>query len=229
MITEAMEARLPQEKIIQENTKDLPALIDRLSMPAIHTQIEYDEAFRYTKEIKAKAKQLDDLRKSLTKPLDETKKRIMDLFRDPQEKLANAERQLKSVMVAYTEEQERIRQEKERKLREEAEREAEKERAKLQKKAEKATEKGQVDLAAELNEQAESVAPVNITLADTTQTPQGGSFRMKYSAEVIDFSKLPDEYKIPDMKALNAIVQAKKGNVSIPGIKVNSEKIMSVR
>ena len=39
------------------------------------------------KAIKAKYKQLDDLRKSITKPFDDAKKGIMDLFRAPLEYL----------------------------------------------------------------------------------------------------------------------------------------------
>ena len=220
---------LKQESIVKESTKDLPILLDKITSTKIVDQEGYGQAFEFTKQIKSRGKELDDLRKSLTKPLNETKKRIMDLFRKPQENLVEAERYLKGIMITYDDAQERIRQEQENKLREQAEREAEKEREKLRKKAEKAAEKGKGDLAEELKDQAESVTATNITLADTAPTPQGGSFRMKYTADVVDFSKLPDTYKIADTKALNAFIQAKKGEVSIPGVKVKSEKIMSVR
>lgn len=220
---------LQQEQIVRESTKDLPALISTANGVKISNQLDFDKAFELTKEIKSRGKKLDELRKSLTKPLDETKKRIMDLFRDPIDSLSKAETIVKGAMVEYTDEQERIRLEQERKLREQAEREAEKQRQKLLDRAEKAEEKGKEEKAEELREQAEEVAPVDITLASTTQAPQGASFRMQYTAEVVDFTALPDTYKIPDIKALNAIVQAKKGEISIPGVKIVSKKIMSVR
>ena len=174
---------LVQEKQVKESIKDLPAMVTEITSVQVKSQDDYSRAFDLTKQVKTKSKELDELRKSLTKPLDETKKRIMDMFRHPQENLAKAEKHLKGVMIDYTDEQERIRAEAERKLREQAEKEAEKEREKLRKKAEKATEKGKTELAEELNSQVEEVAPVNVILSDTAPTPQGGSFRMNYYAD----------------------------------------------
>src|SRR3989304_3143318 len=90
------------------------------------------------KQIKKRASDLDDLRKSLTRPLDEAKTRIMDLFRPAGDRLAPAEQTLKNAMIVFTREQERLRREAEQAAREAADREAER----LMKQADKARAKG---------------------------------------------------------------------------------------
>lgn len=58
--------------------------------------------------IKGKLNKLDALRKSITKPMDDAKAAVMDLFRAPVATLQDAERTIKNKMLAYTSEQERI-------------------------------------------------------------------------------------------------------------------------
>lgn len=60
--------------------------------------------------IKARAKQIDELRLSLTRPLDESKRRIMDLFRQPLARLDEAESLIRKGMVEF-QQAERARQE----------------------------------------------------------------------------------------------------------------------
>lgn len=77
--------------------------------------------------IKGKLKAWDDLRKKFTKPLDDLKQQWMDLFRSPIDTLKQAEQTIKNAMLAFDEEQERIRKaEEERRL---AEQRAEEQRA----------------------------------------------------------------------------------------------------
>lgn len=57
--------------------------------------------------IKRKASQLDDQRKAITKPLDDAKKAVMDLFRGPVEMLGKAESILKGKMLAFQAEEQR--------------------------------------------------------------------------------------------------------------------------
>jgi hypothetical protein len=54
------------------------------------------------KKVKTKAKELTELRVSLTVPLDESKKRIMDLFRQPLEVLTLIEETIKGEIIRYT-------------------------------------------------------------------------------------------------------------------------------
>lgn len=96
--------------------------------------VEYSAAGEELKAIKGKAKALEERRLTMTRPLDESKARIMDFFRTPAKYLADAETAIKRAMGAFDEAQ--------RKRREEAERIAaeasRKERERLQTEAAKA-------------------------------------------------------------------------------------------
>lgn len=91
----------------------------------------YEIAGDELKSIKAKAASLDERRKAITKPLDEAKKSIMDLFRGPVELLGKAEGILKGKMIAFQQEQDRKAAE----ARQAAERAAQAERDRLAKEA----------------------------------------------------------------------------------------------
>lgn len=86
---------------------------------------EYSAAGDELKRIKAAQKRLDETRKSLTSPIDAARKRIMDLFRGPAEKLDQAEKAIKGACITYQQEQERIRREEQRKAEEAARKERE--------------------------------------------------------------------------------------------------------
>lgn len=75
----------------------------------ITTPAMYDLAAEELRAIKTRAKELDEQRKTITVPLDNAKKAVMDLFRRPIELLGEAEGVLKRGMLTYSEEQERLR------------------------------------------------------------------------------------------------------------------------
>lgn len=104
----------------------------------VSTAEDYEKAGEGLRRIKARAKALDEKRKELTQPLDALKKKWMDFFRGPQETLAQAEAACKKMMIAYQDEQDRIRKEAERQAAEAARKERERlerEAAKLEEKA----------------------------------------------------------------------------------------------
>lgn len=92
---------------------------------AVATTDDYEKAGEGLRRIKARAKELDEKRKELTQPLDALKKKWMDWFRTPLAKLEQAETAVKRNMVAFQEEQDRIRREAERQAAEAARRERE--------------------------------------------------------------------------------------------------------
>lgn len=65
-----------------------------------------------------------------------------------------------------------------------------------------------------------------VTVAPKTA---GVSMREVWSAEIIDVNKIPREYLIPDMAALNALAKAMKRESNIPGVKFVKNVISSVR
>ena len=98
----------PEVKELTAQTEQLLALSATYT---VATAAQYTDAGEQLKSIKAAAKKLDTLRKSMTQPLDLAKKAIMDFFRAPEEKLARAESGIKRAMIAYSDEQDRIRRE----------------------------------------------------------------------------------------------------------------------
>lgn len=92
-------------------------------MVEIHSQPQYEKAAITLKTIKAFSKQLEEERTKITKPMDAAKAAVMNLFRKPAKILEDAEQAVKSAMITYDNEQEKIRLEKERQAREAAARE----------------------------------------------------------------------------------------------------------
>ena len=76
----------------------------------------YVSAAEFVKGIKGAIKDLDEKRKSITRPIDIAKKAAMDLFRTPLARLAEAEKLLKSGMITYDQEQDKIRLAEEKRL-----------------------------------------------------------------------------------------------------------------
>ena len=74
----------------------------------------YEAAAEDLRSIVTKKKDLDTQRKKITKPLDEAKAAVMDLFKPPIDFLTKAEGILKRGLSAWDEEQERIREERNR-------------------------------------------------------------------------------------------------------------------
>ena len=121
---------------------------------------------------------------------------------------------------AFKLDQERKAQEEQDKLRHEAEEKALKEKAKLEVRAEKAEAKGDDWKAEELREKAQEVEVLVPTVAPTFHKIKGDTTRKTYRCEVVDIKLVPDEFKVPDMQALNALARAKKENFQIAGTKL---------
>lgn len=96
----------------------------------------YDLAADELRTIKARAKELDEKRKTITVPLDNAKKAVMDLFRRPIELLAEAEGVLKKGMLTYNDQQEALRRAEQARL--DAIAKAERERLEAEARAERA-------------------------------------------------------------------------------------------
>ena len=189
----------------------------------IKDQEGYDKAGTLLGAIKGRIKSLDALRKSITQPLDVAKKKVMELFAGPLTSYELAEQIVKDAVYHFDNEQEKIRKEAEDKLA----REAEKKRKEIEEKAAKARAEGKDDKADKLEQKAaEVIAP---TIAPTVIKPSGIQYRDQWTAEVTDFTALPNEYKIANQPMLNKLAIATKGNVPIPGVRFIKSKIVASR
>ena len=184
--------------------------------------------------IKARAKDLDEERRRITKPMDDAKRAVMDIYNPAIEKLNQAEAALKSTLTTYQNEQRRIADlaaaEEARKAREEAE--------KLRAKAEKMEANGKVEDAKALR----NVADMTVAAPRTVAAPSklaGVSTRKVWKANVTDraaaikaLANNPAYQHLLtiDEAALNKLAAAMKNpNSPIPGVVFYEDSVMSAR
>ena len=210
--------------------QEAPAILKRAEALVIFNQGQYEKANSDLKLLKIKIREFDSKRKEITKPLDQAKNAVMDLFRTPLEILAKAESIVKRAMITYAEEQERLRREEQRKIDAKARVEEDRKRKELAARAEKWAAKGNEAKAEELQEQAEEVHVETPVIAPIAEKPKGVSYRDKWSVDkIVDAEKVPREYLEINISALNTIAQATKGLAKIAGVTFKCEKILSSR
>lgn len=203
---------------VREVAEEAQMLATVAARYSVATAGEYSVAGDELKRIKAAQKRLDEVRKSITRPIDAAKRAVLDLFREPETRLSQAEANMKRAMIAYSDEQDRIRREEQRK----AEDAARKEREKLEAQAAKAAEAGK-DARAEVLEQraAAVVAPV---IQREALKVTGVSTRETWQFEVVDADAVPREYLAVDTVKIGRVVRALKGDTQIGGVRVWAEK-----
>lgn len=200
---------------------ELPALV----VAEIKELAEYKGAADNLKVIKGRAKEIEALRKALTAPLDDQKKRIMDFFKPIGEALSKGEFTIKRALIAYDEQQERER------LAEQRRREAELKAAqdKLAEQQFEAAMSGDVRAAEKAQTELSNLSGLRVAVPEVVQKVNGVGHTATYRAEVIDFALLPNEYKIPDQQALDRLARNTKGRAQVPGVVFHEIKGISAR
>lgn len=182
--------------------------------------------------IKRRATELDEKRKSITKPLDDAKKAVMDLFRGPIDLLTKAEGILKAKMLDYQREEQRKAAE-QRRLAEEA---ATAERERLRKEAEALAAEGKHGEAALKEVVADMVAPVATQVEEIKAA--GVSTRKTVDFELVDMVQLIEHIarnqelagllKTDDVK-LRAYVRGLGMATKLPGVRVFEKETLAAR
>ncbi len=202
----------------------------------VETQETYAKAGEDLLEIKSKIKELTELRLSLTRPIDESKKRVMEFFKKPLDFLENARNAVDNAARRWWNEQERLRQAEEqrlaeiqRKAAEELERQAREAEEKASKlKTSKAREAAEAKVK-DLREKAavtEAIVPV---VESKVQDVAGVSMRDNWKFRILDVNLIPREYMIPDEKILSRMATATRGQQKIAGVEFYNEKIIVSR
>ena len=152
-------------------------------------------------KMKSVAKMIKERKEQITRPLMEALESARGLFKPIETNLAEAERVVKTKMLAYNAEQDR---------------KAEAERLKLAKRVEKGIMKPETAVA---KMEAIQAAPANV------QGKTGAmAFRTIKKYRVTDESKLPREYLMPDTAKINEALKAGK---EVPGAEAYEEKIVA--
>lgn len=201
---------------------------------AIDSDESYELAGEELRAIKAKAKALEDKRTALTVPLNQVLRGINALFKDPSDRLAEAETVIKRGMIAY---QDRLA----------AERRAAEEAARKAAEAAKPTQieplpfQGVDESAAVAAAEAEAaiMAFASVPVAPAPLKVTGVSrVKVTLKAEVIDKAALiahiaqaPAYLDLVEINAskLNQLAKALGNNLNLPGVKLVEEKSIAAR
>lgn len=210
----------------------------------VTTPQQFTDGGEQLKKVKGAQKRLEELRTAITRPLNAALKAANDLFRQPTEQLANAERAIKGELTRFSDEQERIRREEQRKADEaaqrerdrlaaiarETERKAQEKAAADRKAAEEAAAAGRTEEAAKLAARADSTeqkaaekaaafdersaAVVAPIIQREAPKVTGVSMREVWKFEITDPSKINPAFLMPDETKIRKQVLALKSDAA---------------
>lgn len=242
---------------VQAVTAEVASLETFAATYAVETAAQYQHGAEDLKRVKAAQKKLEETRTSLTKPINESLRRLNDFFRTPADRLAAIERTIKAALTRFADEQERLRREEQRKAEEAARRERERlaeqareaerkarEKAEAERKAaEEAAAAGRAEEAAKLQARAaatEAKAAEKVEAIETRaaavvapiiqrEAPKvaGVATREVWKFTVTDPALVPREYCVVDEARIRKVVAALKGDTTIPGVRVYAEKTIA--
>lgn len=206
---------------------DLKERIEGLEkIPEILDLFQYDDAAQRRKSAKVMLKDLDALRKGLTKPLDDRKKEIMEYFKQFELRLDDFEKHHAKLMIAFDQEQERIRQRKQEELENYMRKKAQEE---ADKKALAALKRGDEAKAEQILEQVDKEPLAVPQLAPHKPIAQGVHYREDWTFEIVDSTLIPLKYLVPDLKKISEEVKLNKDQAQIAGVRIFSEKVLVQR
>lgn len=210
------------ELVNQPEVRDLMSAVSTIEDYAVRLIVSspahYEDAAEHLKKVMAAKKRVESMRTEITAPLNESLKAANNLFRTPGDKLAQAERLIKSKLSAFQSEQERL----QRMEQDKADAEARKERERLAELERKAREAGRESAAEKHAARAEAVvAPVI-----ERQAPKVAGVLMRdvWLFKIEDPALVPREYLEVDAIKIRRYVNAMKADAVIPGVRIYSEK-----
>ena len=192
------------------------------------------------KDLKARLKKIDDLRKELKAPFKKAGEEIDSYARKLEEMLAGPSNELNQKLLVWNRELERVRQaEVARIKKEEAERQAAADKAAKEAMDLAAFEKeiGNDEAAetAELVAQAEyerneekAVATVKVELKKVEDIRVKG-VTMRWDFNIVDVSKIPLQYMVPNEVLIRKTIVGSSGAVQIPGVESYQKESMTIR
>lgn len=189
-----------EEKELAVIKKEVLTVVKMAQQFQVETPEHETQSADILAKIKTTTKMLTARKEEITRPLMTSLSKVRDLFKPREMELAEAEKIIKSKVLAYKIEQDQ---------------KAEKERARLEARAEKGTMK------------PETVAQKLADLPDTKKTVQSTSgskliTQTIQKVRILDEFSIPREYLVPDLAKITQAV-LKEGAV-IPGVEKYEEK-----
>jgi len=191
------EISIELKKELQDAEQGVQNYLARLNMDKIANESQLNTATAYLTTVKGKIKEFETEQKKITKPLDEAKKSVMNLFRPALDALKLAEVTVKAQITTYILAQEKIRQEKEKQLNDQL----------------------------KANARPGDIVPeINIPQA---QAPQGITMKKHWTFRIKNENEIPRQYLIPNDKMIQDTAVNSQGTAQIPGIEFYQEDILA--
>jgi len=206
--------------------------MDMVQAFEVNDDASYGLAAEELTSIKGRAARLDEQRKAITRPMDEAKAAVMDLFRGPLQLLQQAEAGLKAKMLAYTQEVQRKAAEERRK----AEEAAAAERARLAAEAAALEQQGRAGEA----EVQRQVAAMVVAAPPVAAAPKAAGISTTSTLEfevenlhrlVLHVAEHPDLLQLlqVDGVKLRAYVRAVGEAGKLPGVRIFTKQTIAAR
>lgn len=177
-------------------------LLDAVAAITINGPSDVDFVATSLREVKDQYKAIENKRKAATQPIDQALKEIRSWFKPALDALSSVEEQLKSKLAKYHDG-------------------LAEERANLLEDIHDADgDKGE-----------QRAALVRLKDLEEENQPSGISYRDNYEIDVVDHTKVPREFMVVDMRALEAHIKAQPNptKANIPGVVVRRSSTVVVR
>ena len=229
---EKVVATIPQSVVIEQQerqqTTENKELASRVATMVITTDDQYREAGEIGKEIKRRQKMVTELFAPIKEAANKAHKAACAREKEMLTPLNQAEQAVKRAMGTYAMEQERKRREAE----EAARRRAEEEARRLLEEAQKQEEQGNKEASAAALEEAVVMAETPVVAAAPVPVAKGVTQKKAWDIVVENPAAVPVEVmgvviRPVDEAAIKKLVNASKGAIKIPGIKV-VEKMQTI-
>lgn len=216
-----MQPDLTADQSVAALAPERETLLARVTNLKIRDQGAYSEAAGWLKSIKGFLKSIEDARTRITKPINDSLREVNAQAKEAAAPFVESEAKIKKAMIAYSDEQDRLAREEQRRQNEIAE----KERRRLQEIADRAAAKGQETKAEQFQERAQAVtAPIAQQAAPKVA---GIAIPKVWVFEITDEDLIPREYLVVDETRIRRVVTALKGDTNIPGVRVFEQKRIS--
>ena len=215
---EAPQLRMELPVNVTELIESADSLCLAIKAKPIALHDEYEAASSDRNLVNDLLKELEVRRKELTKPIDDLKKTIMARVGEPSEKLNALKASIEREMMVYKKRLDEERAKQQRELAAKAEAEAKAERERLAALAEKELEKEEPHRAEALLNEAEKVVAAVPILAPVKIPSQEVSTKKNWKFRIVDASKIPPIYCIPNEKLLQAIASDRKEKACVEGV-----------
>ena len=191
---------------------------------AVGTPEQYSAASVFLKEVKAAQSRVVAFFAPMKQKAHEAHKEITTKEAATLKPLTEAEALVKRNMLAFYQDQERIRQEEQRKAQAIADEAARKERERLEKEAAKLKTP---ELKEQRLEQAAAIIAPVVSVASVTPVISGQSIRKTWTARVTNAAIVPREWLTVNEAALKAFAKSTKGAVPVAGVQFFEESSLA--